>query len=74
MLKIVKHQLHSWWWPVPLKTPVFIIDRSSVATSRFYRLKKTLNVLGAKKNNFIFCVFKVLQYCYRGYYTNGHFI
>ena len=28
MLKIVKEQLHSWWWPVPIKMPVFVIDRS----------------------------------------------
>ena len=26
MLKIVREQLHSWWWPVPLKAPVFVIE------------------------------------------------
>ena len=28
VLKIVKQQLHCWWWPVPLNKPVFVIDRS----------------------------------------------
>ena len=42
-----KTAMHSWWWPVPLKMPVLVIDKSSVVTSRFYRLKKTENVLGA---------------------------
>ena len=31
VLKLVKEQLHSWWWPVPFKTPVFVIDRSRVS-------------------------------------------
>ena len=31
VLKIVKELVHSWWWPVALKTPVFVIDRSRVS-------------------------------------------
>ena len=31
MLKMVKEQLHSWWWPVPFKTPVCVVDRSRVS-------------------------------------------
>ena len=31
VLKIVKQHLHSWWWTIPLNTPVFVIDRSRVS-------------------------------------------
>ena len=57
MLKIVKEQLHIWWWPVPLKTPVFVIDRSRVSLPVDFTVNKTKNVLGAKKIIFIFFAF-----------------
>ena len=26
-----KTAMHSWWWPVPLKMPVLVIDKSRVS-------------------------------------------
>ena len=58
MLNIVKEQLHSWWWPVPLKTPVFVIDRSRVSLPvDFTGLRKHRMFLGAKKIIFSFLHF-----------------
>ena len=62
MLKIVKEQLHSWWWPLPLKTPVFVIDGAECRNKSILPVKENIKCSGCKKIIFIFfCVFKVLQ-------------
>ena len=58
MLKIVKEQLHSWWWPVPLRTRVFVIDRSRVSLpvdfTGLKENKENIKCSGCKINNFHF--------------------
>ena len=61
MLKIVKEQLHSWWWPVPFKTPVFVIEAECRYQS-ILPVKENIKCSGCKQYSFhFFCVFKVLQ-------------
>ena len=58
MLKIVKEQFHSWWWPAPFKTPVFVIDRSRVSLPVDYTVKENIKCSGGKKNVHFFAVLK----------------
>ena len=55
MLKIVKEQLHSWWWLVLLKTPVFAkIEAECRNQSIKLPVKENTKCSGCKKNNFHF--------------------
>ena len=49
MLKIVKEQLHSWWWPVPFKTPIFVIERSRVSLPVDFQVKENIKCPWCKK-------------------------
>ena len=63
MLKIVKEQLHSWWWSVPLKTPVFVIDRNRVSLPVDFTGYRKHKMFWARVQEiiFIFLCFQVLQ-------------
>ena len=57
MLKIVKVQLHSWWWPVPLKMPVFVIDVGECRYQSILPVKESIKCSECKKIIFIFLRF-----------------
>ena len=59
MLKIVKQQLHSWWWPVPLKTPVAECRYQSILP-----VKENIKLSGCKKSNSFFAFLKSFSVCH----------